>query len=197
MTLLTSTGPAVDLRRTRQVEQPVDDLGGAERLALDLLEHLRLRIVGLGALHQHLHEARDAGERRVHFVRHAGGQQADGGHLLGDLELLFELHARGNVLDDHDRSRDRVGHVPERRRRDVHEQAPRRRVPRRQRDAVERRAVGRLAPARAKDLEEARIEDLAPAAGPRPPRAGRRTALRGAGSSGRRGRRDRRRPDRR
>ena len=39
----------VDLRRTRQVEQAVDDLGRPERLPLDLLEHLGARIVGARA----------------------------------------------------------------------------------------------------------------------------------------------------
>ena len=48
---------------------------------------------GIGALEQHLREARDAGQRRVDLVRDAGGEQADGGHLLGDLQLLFEIRA--------------------------------------------------------------------------------------------------------
>ena len=80
--------------RPRQVEQAVDDLGGAERLPLDLLEQLGPRVVRIGALEQHLREARDAGQRRVHLVRDAGGEQADRGHLLRDLQLLLELHAR-------------------------------------------------------------------------------------------------------
>ena len=62
---------------------------------------------GSAPLEQHLREARDAGERRVHLVRHAGRQQADRRHLLGDLQLLLELHALGHVLDDDDRSRRR------------------------------------------------------------------------------------------
>ena len=80
-------------RRPRQVQQAVDDLRRAERLPLDLLEQPRPRILGIGALEQHLREARDAGQRRVHLVRDAGGQQADRRHLLGDLQLLLELHA--------------------------------------------------------------------------------------------------------
>ena len=84
---------------TRQVEQPVDDLGGAERLPLDLLEQHGLRIVRIGAFEQHLREARDAGQRRVDLVRDAGGEQADRRHLLGNLQLLFEAHAVGDVLD--------------------------------------------------------------------------------------------------
>ena len=60
----------------------------------------RPRIGRIGALEQHLREARDAGQRRVDLVRHAGGEQADRRHLLGNLQLLFELHAVGDVLDD-------------------------------------------------------------------------------------------------
>ena len=82
------------LRRTREVQQAVDDLGRAERLPLDLLEQAGARVVGIGLFEQHLREAGDAGERRVDLVGHAGGEQADGGHLLRDLELLLELHAR-------------------------------------------------------------------------------------------------------
>ena len=107
MTALRSTGPLSTCGRPRQVQQAVDDLRGAERLPLDLLEHLRPRIVGLGALEQHLREARDAGQRRVHLVRDAGGEQADRRHLLRDLQLLLELHARGDVLDDDDGAGDR------------------------------------------------------------------------------------------
>jgi len=44
-------------------------------------------------------------------VRDAGGEQADRGHLLGNLQLLFELHAVGDVLDDHQHADDGV--VPE------------------------------------------------------------------------------------
>ena len=63
-----------------------------------------LRIVGVGPLEQHLREARDAGQRRVDFVRDARREQADRRHLLGDLKLLLELHPGRDVLDDHDRA---------------------------------------------------------------------------------------------
>ena len=53
----------------------------------------------IGALEQHLREARDAGERRVHLVGDAGRQQADGRHLLGQPQLLLEVGAIGDVLD--------------------------------------------------------------------------------------------------
>ena len=94
MTALRSTGAtSVPPRRgrPREVQQAVDDLRGPERLAFDLLEQPRARILGIGALQQHLREARDAGQRRVHLVRDAGGEQADRRHLLGDLQLLLEL----------------------------------------------------------------------------------------------------------
>ena len=58
--------------------------------------------VELTAAQQHLREARDAGEGRVDLVRHARGEEADRRHLLGDLELLFELDPRRDVLDDDD-----------------------------------------------------------------------------------------------
>ena len=79
-------------RRTRQRQESVDDLRRTERLPLDLLEQPRARILRIGALEQHLREARDAGQRRVHLVRDAGRQQTDRRHLLGDPQLLLELH---------------------------------------------------------------------------------------------------------
>ena len=88
-----SHGPLSILGRTRKIEQAVDDLRRAERLTLNLLEHLVDGIVGVGAFEQHLREARDAGQRRVHFVRDAGGEQPDRRHLFRDLELFLELHA--------------------------------------------------------------------------------------------------------
>ena len=93
MTTLRSTTARSDAppRGPRQVQQAVDDLRGAERLPLDLLEQPRARVLRVGALEQHLREARDAGQRRVDLVRDAGGQQADRRHLLGDLQLLLEL----------------------------------------------------------------------------------------------------------
>ena len=90
---------------TRQREQAVDDARGAERLLLDLLEQLGARIARVGLLEQHLRVARDAGERRVDLVRDARGEQAERGHLLGDAQLLFELRALGDVLEDDDGAR--------------------------------------------------------------------------------------------
>ena len=83
---LLELGPA----RAREVEQPVDDLRRAEALLLDLLEHLLARVVLLELAAQQLRVGRDPGERGVHLVRDAGGEQAHRGHLLGVLQLLLE-----------------------------------------------------------------------------------------------------------
>ena len=75
-----------------EVEQAVDDLGGAEGLLGDLFEQ-RGEASGRRACAcvQHLGIAGDDGERRVDLVGDAGGEQADGGELLGLGELGFEL----------------------------------------------------------------------------------------------------------
>ena len=123
MTALQSTGPLSTCAGRARFSRPLTILRGAERLALDLLEHLGRRIVGVGALEQHLREARDAGERRVDLVRDAGREQPDRRHLLGDLQLLLELHARRDVLDDRRCvPGDRAVGVAQRRRRDVDQQ---------------------------------------------------------------------------
>ena len=59
---------------------------------------------GSALFEQHLRVAGDAGQRRVDFVRDAGGEQAERRHLLGDAQLLFELRPLGDVLEDHDRA---------------------------------------------------------------------------------------------
>ena len=41
----------------------------------------------------------DAGERRVHFMRHAGGEKAEGSETLFVLQLALESHAIGDVAD--------------------------------------------------------------------------------------------------
>src|SRR3954453_23434730 len=58
---------------TGEVQQPVDNLRGAESLPFDLLEEDGSRVVRIGTVEQHLRETRDAGERRVDFVGDAGG----------------------------------------------------------------------------------------------------------------------------
>ena len=88
--------------RAGQVQQPVDDAGGAEGLLFDLLEHRGARVRRVRPFEQHLGVAGDAGQRRVDLVGDTRGQQAERRHLLGDAQLLFELGAFGDVLDDHD-----------------------------------------------------------------------------------------------
>jgi hypothetical protein len=71
----------------REGEQVVDDLRGTLRLRVDGLDVLAGCLVQLS--HQkELGEAHDAGERVVEFVRHAGDELADAGHLLGLEEAL-------------------------------------------------------------------------------------------------------------
>ena len=88
--------------RARKIQQAVDDLGGPKCLPLNLLEHLGLWILWVRSLEQHLGKTRNAGQGRVHLMSDTRRQQADGRHLLRDLELFLELDPRGDVLhDDH------------------------------------------------------------------------------------------------
>ena len=59
-------------------------------------------ILRIGAIEQHLREARDAGERRVHLVRDARREQPDRRHLLGQPQLLLEVRAIGDVFEHDD-----------------------------------------------------------------------------------------------
>ena len=196
MTVLRSTAATSAARRRawpRQVQQPVDDLRGAERLALDLLEQPRPRILGIGAFEQHLREARDAGQRRVHLVRDAGRKQADRRHLLRDLQLLFELHAARHVLDDDDRAdgrdaacrRRRAAARPPRSQSSARAAASPRAI---ERDPRQRRALRRVAPRRAHRLDERRVEQIVEAAAGGIGPARRRTAAPARDSTGRRDR---------
>jgi hypothetical protein len=133
----------VAARRPGEVEQAVDDLRGTERLPLDLLEQLRPRVLRIGLIEQHLGEARDARERRVHFVRHTGREQTDGGHLLRQAQLLLQIGALGDVFENDDPAGLHVLVRVERRNRDVDEQrAPGVALPAVDGHAEERRAGG-------------------------------------------------------
>ena len=176
MTVLRSTMVAFAARcaRPRQRQQAVDDLGGAERLTLDLLEQHRARIRRVGVLEQHLRVARNAGERRVHFVRDAGREQADRRHLLGNLQLLFEPHVIGDVLEQQNRADDGAGtgQALQRDRRRIHQQD----VPR-----FGRRRCGRAA-GRQRHLEERRAARILATRGRAAPRrTARRTRRRACG----------------
>ena len=63
----------------RKIQQAVDDLGRAERLLRNLLQHGRQPLVLRGSCCLLAASAcrRNHRKRRVHFVRHACGQQAD------------------------------------------------------------------------------------------------------------------------
>jgi len=145
------------LGRPRQVQQAVDDLGGAEGLPLDLLQQLGPGISRVCFVEQHLGEARDARERRVDLVRHAGSQQADRRHLLGDAQLFLKACAVGNVLDHDDPAG--LGPVGGLKGRDagVHKQRPRKAGRTGcQRCAQQRGALGRLAPRRHQQFHKRR-----------------------------------------
>jgi hypothetical protein len=147
--------PHLAARRARHVQQAAHDLGGAERLALDLLQQPHLGVGGLGPFEQHLREAGNAGQRRVDLVRHAGGQHADGRHLLGQLQLLLEARAIGDVLDHDDPAVLRPFGALERRDRHV-DQARALRVLRvgAERHPVQIAASGRLAPRDCQRVDE-------------------------------------------
>ena len=87
-----------------EVEQAVDDLGGAEGLLGDLFEDGRelAGVVGAHVLGEHLGVGGDDGERGVDLVGDTGGEQADGGELFRLGELAFELDAVGDVVDEDD-----------------------------------------------------------------------------------------------
>ena len=51
-------------------------------------------------LGQHLRVGGDHRQRRIDFVRHAGGQQADAAELVGLHQALFQLGAVGDIVED-------------------------------------------------------------------------------------------------
>ena len=135
----------------------------------------RSRICRIGALEQHLREARDAGQRRVHLVGDAGSQQADRRHLLGDLQLLLEPNTVGDVLDEQDRPDDGVvvrRTVLQRHRGGVDEQPLRRDRCCRDRASAARDSsvapVRMLVPRRPQRFDERRVEHIGERAGRSP-----------------------------
>src|SRR5258708_7221771 len=86
----------------REVEQAVDDLGGAEGLLRDLFQHRREPFIAAHMFGQHLGVAGDDRQRRIHLMRDASSQQADGGELLRLSELSLQLNAVGDVIDQND-----------------------------------------------------------------------------------------------
>ena len=114
MTALTSTAvrspPGVPGRDS--VSSPLTILAARNVWRSIFSSSTRARIRRIGAFEQHLREARDAGQRRVDFVRDASRQQAERGHLLGNLQLLFEPHAIGHILDEQNGARRRCPAPP-------------------------------------------------------------------------------------
>src|ERR1700675_4426846 len=91
-----------------EVEKIVDDFAGAEGLLDDALDGFLPRIVGGDLLGEHLDVVGDDGERRIHLMRHAGSQQAEGSELFGLHHLLFEAHALGDVVEENQAAQTRA-----------------------------------------------------------------------------------------
>ena len=91
------------------------------------------------------------------------GQQTDRRHLLGNLQLLFQLHSVGDVLDDHQHPDHRIvtAGILQRHLGRVHEQARHGAVARGQRHPVQRGAVRMIVPRGSQRLDERRIEQIA------------------------------------
>ncbi len=111
--------PALFAARARVVEQVGDQAIQAIDLAHGDVHQLAAVGVGAGRRLQHLHRARDAGQRIADLVGDAGGQAPDAGQALGALDL--ELHAAqlGQILKVNHPSDDAAGVVGQRRRRDA------------------------------------------------------------------------------
>ena len=93
----------------REIQQIVDDFAGAEGLLHDALDRFLARIVGGNLLGEHLDVIGDDGERRIYFVRHAGGEQAERSELLGLHHLIFHAHALGDVVEKNQAAEARAG----------------------------------------------------------------------------------------
>ncbi len=87
-------------RGARKIQQRIDDLAGAEGLLGDLVEQLRFLLVAGNLLGQHLRVGGDHRQRRIHFVRHARGQQPDGTQLVGLHQTALQFVAIGDVVED-------------------------------------------------------------------------------------------------
>src|SRR5262249_10556263 len=84
----------------REVQQVADDLGSAERLARNLFQQPSLLRIGFQLFREHLRIRRNHRQRRVDFVRNAGGQQTNRGELVGLRELRLQFDTLGNVIHD-------------------------------------------------------------------------------------------------
>src|ERR1051326_4758423 len=113
---------AHELRGPREAEDLRGDALAAADGAGDLIERLG-RAFRLAA--DHFDERRDAHEHVVELVRDRGREAAEAGDAVSLLELLLQLAALGDVVDDHDDAHHRVavddrrGRVIDRQRRPV------------------------------------------------------------------------------
>jgi hypothetical protein len=89
-------------RGAGEIQQAVGDLGGAEALLGDLVQHRAQARIALQLLGEHLRVGGDDGQRRVDLMGHAGGQQADGAELVGLRQLGFQRNALGDVVHQDD-----------------------------------------------------------------------------------------------
>src|SRR5437867_1187874 len=103
----------------RELEQAVDNLGSPKRLLDDAIKSFRARVVGRDLPHQHLRLRSDHGERGVDFVSDARGKQPDRRELFGLDELVFQLDALREVVQDHEASDDAALFSDQRRERQV------------------------------------------------------------------------------
>ena len=108
----------------RKIQQIVDDFARAERLLDDFVDQLVARIAAGQLLRQHLNVVGDDGQRRIHFVGDAGGQQAERRELLGLNHLFFQADSLRDVVHQ-DQPPDAVsGFSDQRRDRNVDHQVP-------------------------------------------------------------------------
>ena len=108
----------------RKIQQVIHDFARPERLLDDLVDQRLPRIARRQLLGQHLDVVRDHRQRRIHFVRHARRQQAQRGQLLGLQELVLQVRALRDVVQQ-DQPPDALAFLAhQRRHRDVHHQVP-------------------------------------------------------------------------
>ena len=85
-----------------EIEQAADEARGAKRLPLDLLDERPSGVVSRRLVEEEACEAGDARERRVHLVRDACRESAEGGEALPIGQRAFEPRGLGRVIEDED-----------------------------------------------------------------------------------------------
>src|SRR6266567_895177 len=84
----------------RKIEQIVNDLAGAKRLLDDFFNDRLARVAFRHLLSEHLNVVGNDRERRIHFVRDAGGEQPKRSQLFRLRHLLFHALALGHVIEE-------------------------------------------------------------------------------------------------